>query len=97
MSAFYEIPRQVLFGRLSHLKAENKCLTEAMAEYLAATDARMRLGSSDDRREANLRVRRAYDACCVLVHGGPKPPRQVRSTLRRLDHVMKGSDQLTLL
>ena len=93
--SFYEIPRTVLMGRNSHLKAENKRLREALAEWLAATDARMALGSNDDRNDANARVVRAYDSACVALHWQGDHP---KTKLKRRDHLMAGADaQLSLL
>lgn len=73
MSAFERIPRTALFGAVSHLKKVVREQSEAMTEFVAATDARMRLGSGDDRTAANARVIKAYDRVCVLVHGTEMP------------------------
>jgi hypothetical protein len=96
--SFYEIPRTVLMGRNSHLRSENEKLRAVLKEWLAATDARMALGSNDDRAAANVRVCAAYDQACLLIHWeGEKPPKN-RSTLKRRDHLMaNGSTQLSLL
>ena len=99
MSAYYNIPHTVLMGRISHLNAENKRLRTALSEWLSATDARMALGSNSDRIEANLRVRRAYDKACLAIHWtGEFPPLpKPKTNLKRLDHLIRSSSQLSLL
>lgn len=62
------IPYQVVLGKLSHSRKENRELRAAMTELLAATDARLSMGSDVDRSAINQRVRDAYDQCCVLIY-----------------------------
>jgi hypothetical protein len=67
MSAYRSIPRTVLMGRVSHLKAEHRKMSDALRELVTATDARRAIPHGEDRAAATARVIRAYNTCRTLV------------------------------